>query len=993
MTFLRSSHYFKALHLWSVLLSSLVLSAQNDHQPYFRNYSTDDGLPSPEVHDILQDRQGYLWIATDNGVSRFDGYRFHNYGAKQGLMNNVVFFLEEDSHGRVWMQTMSGNMYYYDQDSIHTYAHNDIFGQYRYFLPNGFMIPEGKWHYFSLIHLGILRVDSTGRHDFLNRNTSSMLVLLEKPELKRSLFSIVGNATLQQFGFPVNTSPTNHQLAVFSDSLNGVHDVYLKPGTTRSSGFSEGQHQLFDFRKELVIYQNYELVSRFPIPSKAAEIDRIDSTFWVGLNNKEGVWAFPSVSDLHQGRYQRYLKGNSISAVYRDNLGGHWFGTLEDGLRYAPNLDLRVIRPEILSPNENILCLQRGSDGQLLLGTDAGQIYALDTTGNFQKLQKIEGGVYDLRYTTNDRTLWVTGQPLQMIRGGKRKPVPYADALSRAELVSSKRILPSADSSRIYCLSSIGLEVVDRSAEQVVFSTLGTTYQTSFLDAFEDSGGRIWIGSTRGLLEFSEDQLRPVVHREPFFQLRIEAINELADGTLVMGSKGGGIALWKDAQVTILDDKAGLTSNMIESIIIDDEQQIWVATLNGLNVVRRDSVTREWSIRQVTMSHGLPSNEIHDLCHIGNWLYIATGNGLVRFPLKQKITRYAPAPFFETILVNGQPVDQDQLGRLKYNEGNIQLHFICLNYKFRENIPYRYKLNADAAWSYTRDRSVNYAALTPGNYTFELQAQNEDGAWSESLIAEFSISRPFWQRLWFRLGAVAFLLFGGIYYWYRVRLTRLRKEALTEKQINELHRSALQAQMNPHFIFNCLNSIQSFIASGDKTSAMHYLARFAKLVRATLNASTQASISLEEEVQVLKNYIELEKLRFHDRFEYTIEIDPELDPFEISLPPLLVQPFVENAINHGFNFTDPTRIGDLRIRYQKAGGYLRVSIRDNGLGIDRSQQHQANATSIHQLMGMSITQKRLSLQGAPAGDHLQVEELKDEANNTAGTEVVIRIKI
>jgi len=171
--------------------SGSIALAQSDPQPYFRNYTTDNGLPSPEIHDIIQDKQGYIWIATDNGISRFDGYRFKNYGAAEGLRNNVAFHLQEGNAGKIWIQTMSGNIYYYQQDTIFPYRFNHIIQQYHASsrIPNGFILSEEGSTYFSFRDLGILKIDPSGKHCLINRKDPIQSILLDDPRSDNGLYS------------------------------------------------------------------------------------------------------------------------------------------------------------------------------------------------------------------------------------------------------------------------------------------------------------------------------------------------------------------------------------------------------------------------------------------------------------------------------------------------------------------------------------------------------------------------------------------------------------------------------------------------------------------------------------------------------------------------------------------------------------------------------------------------------------------------------------
>jgi LytS/YehU family sensor histidine kinase len=215
-----------------------------------------------------------------------------------------------------------------------------------------------------------------------------------------------------------------------------------------------------------------------------------------------------------------------------------------------------------------------------------------------------------------------------------------------------------------------------------------------------------------------------------------------------------------------------------------------------------------------------------------------------------------------------------------------------------------------------------------------------------------------------------------------------------ENQINELKTSALQAQMNPHFVFNCLNAIQSFIANQQTEKATRYLARFALLVRNNLNASTKKIISLEEEIQTISNYLSFEKMRFQKKFDYEIIVDPSLRVFEITIPPLLTLPYVENAVIHGL--LKSPRPGSLTIKYTKDEDYILAEFIDNGLGIFQTQKEkkQNSDQGIHKSVGMSISRKRLRLfNGRKNEDDIKKEEIKDDSGKVSGTHITLRIKI
>ncbi|MBL0112720.1 MAG: histidine kinase [Saprospiraceae bacterium] len=224
-----------------------------------------------------------------------------------------------------------------------------------------------------------------------------------------------------------------------------------------------------------------------------------------------------------------------------------------------------------------------------------------------------------------------------------------------------------------------------------------------------------------------------------------------------------------------------------------------------------------------------------------------------------------------------------------------------MHFRSGGEINYRYRLlEADTTFKNTNTRSVNFATLSPGQYTFEVQAQNESGTWSEPSRWSLEIGIYWYQTLLFWALMTAFII-GLSVLWYRDRLIQGHKAAEVRNKIRDLEAEALRAQMNPHFIFNCLNSIQLFINEHDSTSASKYLSDFTRLVRLALHGSVDGRHSLQDEIDMLENYLGLERLRFGEKFTFKIEIDPEFDKDNIFFPPLLIQPFVENALVHGIS--------------------------------------------------------------------------------------------
>ncbi|HLO55621.1 MAG TPA: histidine kinase [Saprospiraceae bacterium] len=280
----------------------------------------------------------------------------------------------------------------------------------------------------------------------------------------------------------------------------------------------------------------------------------------------------------------------------------------------------------------------------------------------------------------------------------------------------------------------------------------------------------------------------------------------------------------------------------------------------------------------------------------------------------------------------------------KYYIGNTHLPNQC-------KIKYRL-LPIDTTWHLKMNgEPFKYNQLQPNKYILQVKGMNSDGRWVNQIQFPFTISPPWYQTIWFTM-LFTFCVGSLIILLYKWRIRQIKHKYTIQTEISNLQRSALQAQMNPHFIFNCLNSIQNFIMQNEKLEAMDYLNRFANLIRQNLDASTSSTILLSDELDMLKNYIELEQMRFNHAFDYAIHIGDKLDIGSTYIPPLLIQPFVENAILHGVAGIEER--GKIQIDISKVHQYLYIHIIDNGRGITDHQKDK-----MHKSHAMKITSQRL----------------------------------
>lgn len=373
-------------------------------------------------------------------------------------------------------------------------------------------------------------------------------------------------------------------------------------------------------------------------------------------------------------------------------------------------------------------------------------------------------------------------------------------------------------------------------------------------------------------------------------------------------------------------------------------------------------------------------------------------------PVELRSSRERPRPYFTSFKVynNEWPLDSSLnstgLIRLGHSDNYFSFEFSAVGYTNPGRFQYQYKLEGvDQDWVAAGQR--NYAAYTNvpgGHYTFLVRVANSDGLWNEEAAKiSLAVATPWWRQLWFQ-GGMLLLLMAGAYVFYRYRLGQVRNaerlKSEFEKKVANLELTALRAQMNPHFLFNCLNSIDHYIIKNETRKASEYLNNFSRLIRLILQNSRNNYVNLKDELETLSLYLEMESLRFNHRFEYEISVSPEVNPQEVDIPPMLIQPFVENAIWHGL--MHKAGKGKVELNVTKDDGLLKFTIQDNGIGRQKAAEHR-KATPGKKSMGMNITKDRIDIINKiyEANTRVAITDLADERGQAAGTRVELLIPV
>lgn len=523
----------------------------------------------------------------------------------------------------------------------------------------------------------------------------------------------------------------------------------------------------------------------------------------------------------------------------------------------------------------------------------------------------------------------------------------------------------------------------------------------------EDRSGNLWISA------FEKGLNRFIPHAGTFRHFlrgtNILSLRQDAEGILWVGTLSG---LYRSNtalnQFSLFIDPDGemSTTVMVNSILEDNEKALWLNTSLGICKLNRQrnkivNYTRSSEQKVFLWSRCYKSRK-GELFFGGNTGYYAF------FP--EQITDNAKPPqlvinafrLADEIVMPGSkswlksPLSQTAEIRLRHNQNVFSFDFAGIHYSNPDKNRHFFMLEGlDKSWRKAgEEKTAYYYNVPPGRYTFRIKASNSDGVWAKKSVS--LIILPPWWRTWWAYVLFALTVAGFVYAFaqYHINKIRMRHEILLQKnKAAELEIQALRAQMNPHFIFNSLSSINHFILKNDKAQASRYLTKFSRLVRLILQNSQAAFVSLESDLEALQLYLELEALRFGHRFSYQIVVAPRLDVLTIRLPPLLIQPYAENAIWHGLMHKETK--GHLTIEVYQQEDMLCCKVTDDGIGRKKSLELQSGLVSAHKPTGMHVTANRIALlqQNMDAGIGINITDLVAPDGRAAGTEVFFKIPI
>lgn len=971
----------------SILLVFLtILRIANAQTLRFEQVTTKDGLLSDEVFNLHQDKKGYIWLFTHYGPMKYNGYEFAPVLKNLPFEESIIYAFYENKEGRKWIANSNKNIYEIINDSAFVVEGtqkcseelrkptNEIFQ----------IIVDDSSNIYVKTSLNTSRCTKTGpgkyRYDNLGRMMSdadgcSEHVLTVNDEM---IPVWVDNLATRSF------NPLPHHIRFHHEK-----SPLSEPGVF----FTASRNSKYWKRFGKAIYTNYfNKIIKIDSAGHCKEIIINGHVLNFTMDSRGHLWLACYREglielDKNDSIINRYFKGKTVHDVLADKHNGLWVSTDGSGLYHCSNIDeLYYNESDPFGKPVNFI---KNIGQKIFIGTTDFTLFVIEN-GKTKTIAKLDTGLFDdpvdvfsygpfyvVCYSHHYEILnpLPSGTLLPHLPPKERtlhRPftlVPYMD--SGCLLINRRRIGILKNALALKDAEHIVLKNVDINCRAFCTARLGKN---------------VLIGTDKGVFLFEHDTLvRPSYLRDTEKYEVTRIVIDKAGNTWFCTRGNGIVCLTNRRKLINFTTSHGLSSNIVNDVFFMEDGSALLSNNKGLYY------HTVFSSKGINAGRKLLDGEVQSSLVVGNQVYVRTKNGLVLIATRALYT--LPLSFFNlrAVYVNDEQANESMIGALSHHQNNLKFKFDVISFS-KEKYILKYTLqNATLDSGITEGNEVDLKRLAPGSYT--LAVKLKDGESQKEISFPFTIMPAFWQTTWFLLliilcGLVLVIVAGWVVFkYYR---TRALKKSEAEKLIAEYRLIALKAQINPHFMSNCIAAIQHLILQNKVNEANEYLAKFSFLVRQVLNLSNKSLVPLKEEVEMIELYIKLERLRF-DKIAVEFQVDPEIDLRSTFIPPLLSQPIIENAIWHGLLALrrDKTPLLSLSIRHE--AGTIRIIIEDNGVGRAMSGKSISNS---RESKGIAITRQRIENLKFISGQDLaslSYEDLVDVNGTPAGTRVVISL--
>lgn len=948
-------------------------------QPSTIHLTEKDGLPDIEFYDILEDNEGFIWLAADKGLFRYDGETFKRFTNNE-VRGRSMFELKMDSKGRVWCVNISGQFFYVENDTLITFI--DVSTQL------GGVLADYELYDDHLLVFGrsfIIEVDlQTAKFKTLQSNETNLAKPLQTKE--RLLMSL--GTELALFN---GASQEPQRIAISS-----IFETKGIEGKLRLFEVEESFYAILRTNKKNEFYTlNFALGTYTPIetPKKLVDltINRIfnkDNQLIFSTNKGAHVYELEKEVFIHKGTY---LPNKYTTNVLIDKDQNYWFSTLRSGVFVMPNI--HVQRFEIPNELQNSSKLEKIDEETLFFGTVDGGLGLFNIED--QKLIQIKSSnkrsVSALLFDKKENKMLIG-----VDNSGLIYDVTSGVATLRFDFMGAKSFSIISKDSLLQVKGSVIFIADIANPDKGQYLLENKRGYDSYHDAFNK---KTYIAAIDNFKVYDSKMRSKIINYKggPIAGI---SITQTQDETVWVGSfKNGLYAIDNDRVVAHYKKMDGLSANEVTHVAADGNN-LWITTDGGIQFFDSGAKT----FKTLTKNDGIPSYKISGIEIFKNRAVFSSNVGLFAVDKNNAFRKPAVSDvYLQSVAINEQEVPPATSYTLEADEKKIKFDFHTNNFQNLENIVYQYRLKPETtAWT-TLEKGVSnvqFNNLTKGKYTLELRAKNTFSEnYSAITTVPFTTTIAVWEEVWF-LALLIFLTIGLVALYFRSISKRKQKKqelALTnvqvESQLTSLKLENLRSQMNPHFIFNALNSIQEYIVLNQRTLASDYLGRFADLVRTYLKHSNKGEITLQEEIDCLEMYLDLEKMRFEEKLAYSVTVAAGVYPEDLLIPTMLIQPYVENAIKHGLLHKKIDRKLWVRFYLGNDTNVVICEVEDNGVGRERAMEFQKKRKSDHESFATKATDDRLALINNNKNQKIGIttQDLCDAQNNPLGTKISITI--
>lgn len=942
-------------------------------------YTTKQGLPSNHIYDIAEDEKGFMWFATKNGLVKYDGENFKNFTIKDGLPNNDTWLLETDLKSRLWYFSKSKYQGFIKNDSIYKFSTKEQ----KVLSPLAiYKSKDSIWTYDSSDILTFSKTKIINVGFFSKENLDEFNLKIAK--IRKTTFSKTRQLPLL-FTNPQSKEYiifNNEKLIIYDWKLNFKNDIRIKTPAILSNKIIEREGLLYDqigyyaFDQGVLFidFKNYSV--KFLSFLELFGVKKVKYFRCRGVKNEIqiSIPGYLKVMDYQFNTLNTYSFPIKLGkSSYKDSKGNIWLIDLANGVSLLP---ASQINSKYFLQNQKVIKINN-LQGSLYAGVNDIGFYKFNREKqNFSKIFNIDHA--------NSKIYQIKGDPVSNLSYLISQQLSYKN-LKEFNLRDPNDSLSSVDNQGIKDIVLYkGINYI-LTSQHVLKNKNGSLNTTSIatkagLIATEIYKDKVFVAGSDGLFLVRNDHLEKPNFKSELFNAPINCLTSSKD-LLFVGTDGNGIYLYDNNKLIHLKETDGLSVQRI----IQRENFLWVATQNGIKKIelKLNNLEQSKIIDEFYDADGLLENNTNDIYLENNFLYAASDLGLAKLNLKNVNYKRKPIIYFKTKndTVNFKNKDRD----------NIEVTFALQDYSNQEYTTYQYRLlPIQKEWQSTETKILNFSNLSPQLYTLEVKATNQHQI--STVKSQFlNIIPQWWQTTIAKIGFIILItvLLYLIYLLFKKQITKSEQQkANNEKRIAGLELQALRSQMNPHFVHNSLNAIQYYIQRNEVDHSENYLSKFSQLIRLFFEYSRRQSITIKEELELLTNYLEIEKLRFEEKLHYNISVCDKVDVDEQLIPSMLLQPIVENAVNHGLFHKKESGTVELTFQQLNANTY-QVTIKDDGIGIKKAKLIYKSSSKNYQSNSSKVIHERLELLNKSKEWNISydIQDISDTDLDKTGTKV------